>query len=97
MALTVSVWTAQQCDKVYRVIHMDAAAYTAFEDHVSASGPVVYGTKSADRLRNRLGALRSYSFHIQGVQRLTGRHEEAVPLGAAETDVGADFGQMDLA
>ena len=32
---------------------------------------------------------------IDRIQRLTGRHEQAVALGAAEADIAADFGQPD--
>ena len=40
----------------------------------------------------RRGALRS---RVNSVQRLTGRHEQEVALGAAEADIAADFGQPD--
>ena len=37
------------------------------------------------------------SAHIDGVQKLTGGHEEAVAFDAAETTVSADLGQKDHA
>ena len=41
-----------------------------------------------------MGALR---LHIDGIERLAGAHKEAVALGAAEADVGADLRQQDHA
>src|SRR5471032_2791386 len=35
--------------------------------------------------------------HIEGVERVTGRHEQAVAVTAAEADVGAALGQVDMA
>src|SRR5262245_11951954 len=46
----------------------------------------------AYRVLSRRGALR---LDVHGVQRLAGRHEEAVALGPAEAHVAADLGQAD--
>jgi hypothetical protein len=35
-------------------------------------------------------------FDVNGMERLSRRHEQAVAFGAAEADVSADFGQQDL-
>src|SRR5476651_1259436 len=40
------------------------------------------------------GALR---VHIKRVERVAGRHEQAVAIAAAEADVGAAFRQVDMA
>src|SRR4051794_9914675 len=43
-----------------------------------------------DHCLTRGGALR---VDVQGVERLAGGHEEPVPLGPAEADIGASFGE----
>ena len=35
-------------------------------------------------------------FDVNGIERLSRRHEQAVAFGAAAADVSADFGQQDL-
>ena len=40
--------------------------------------------------------MRPLRFNIDGVKGLATGHEQAVPLGAAETQVPADLGQHDL-
>src|ERR1043166_4510545 len=41
--------------------------------------------------------MRALRIHEQCIERLTGRHEQTVSLGAAEADITADFRQQDLA
>src|ERR1700733_6775667 len=41
--------------------------------------------------------MRALGFHIDRVQRLAGRHEQAVSFPAAEADIGAGLGQAYLA
>ena len=41
--------------------------------------------------------MRALGLHVDRVKRLAAGHEQAVALGAAEADVGADFRQHDLA
>ena len=43
------------------------------------------------------GQLGALGVDVDGVERLTGSHEEAVSLGATETKVGARFWKMNLA
>src|SRR5580692_3210384 len=38
---------------------------------------------------------RPLRLHIERIERMTGRHEQTVALGAAEADIGADLGQTD--
>src|SRR2546425_3173709 len=40
--------------------------------------------------------MRTLSFDVNGVERLAGSHEQAVPFFAAETNVAANLGQKDL-
>src|SRR6186713_2225466 len=44
-----------------------------------------------------LGDVRTARLDVHGIERLAGRHEQPVALGAAETHVGADLRQSDLA
>src|ERR1700682_2419400 len=44
-----------------------------------------------------LAVMRALRLHIDRIQRLARRHEQAVALLAAEADIGAGLGQQDLA
>ncbi len=46
-------------------------------------------------LGQALGNVRPLRLDVNGVERLTGGHEEAIAFLAAETDVGADFREQD--
>ena len=43
------------------------------------------------------GELGALGIDVDGVERLAGGHEQAVFLGATETEIGAGFGEMNLA
>src|SRR5271170_4751033 len=47
--------------------------------------------------RTRSAADRALGVHIQRIERVAGRHEQAVALDAAEAEVGAALGERDLA
>src|SRR5216683_1746934 len=55
----------------------------------SACGAPLAALDGASARRRALGV------HIDGVERLARRHEQAVPLGTAEADVAADLRQPD--
>src|SRR5690349_11440934 len=42
-------------------------------------------------------ALHALCVHIKRVDRMAGRHEQAVALGPAEADIGGALGQADVA
>ena len=41
--------------------------------------------------------MRTLRFHVNGIERRATGHEQPVPLGAAEADIGADLRQSDQA
>src|ERR1017187_8151835 len=82
------------------------AALKATEPRPSGSGQYILkateprpsGSGRYIRFLTRCSArVRAASAHVDGVNRLAGGHEQAVAFGAAETHVGADFGQQDRA